>query len=187
MFSLFSFLSIFPGGSADPICPYVRTPMLVVTYTTAPHCDQHPSIESSQPRKQCRCTERRTTMMTIGCDKWNWLLHACPTAHSDVGVLCDWSLLTGVAQWCIGDDNRLSTPQRSTLYVSLIPLLPNTVLTILTFLPKGRGRQFDPRPTQKTITFSGCKALLERALNSAGARTYNAPRFLRFLRFFLDF
>ena len=27
MFSLFNFSSIFPGGSADPICPYVRTPM----------------------------------------------------------------------------------------------------------------------------------------------------------------
>ena len=27
MFSFFlNFLSIFPGGSADPICPYVRTP-----------------------------------------------------------------------------------------------------------------------------------------------------------------
>ena len=29
MFSLFNFSSIFPGGSADPICPYVRTPMAV--------------------------------------------------------------------------------------------------------------------------------------------------------------
>jgi len=29
MFSLFNFSSIFPGGhSADPICPYVRTPMV---------------------------------------------------------------------------------------------------------------------------------------------------------------
>ena len=27
MFLLFNFLSIFPGGSADPICPYVRAPM----------------------------------------------------------------------------------------------------------------------------------------------------------------
>ena len=27
MFSLFNFSSIFPGGSADNICPYVRTPM----------------------------------------------------------------------------------------------------------------------------------------------------------------
>ena len=27
MFSLFNFSSIFRGGSADPICPYVRTPM----------------------------------------------------------------------------------------------------------------------------------------------------------------
>jgi len=27
MFSLFNFLSIFPGGSADRICPYVQTPM----------------------------------------------------------------------------------------------------------------------------------------------------------------
>ena len=27
MFSLFNFSSIFPGGSAGPICPYVRTPM----------------------------------------------------------------------------------------------------------------------------------------------------------------
>ena len=27
MFSRFSFSSIYPGGSADPICPYVRTPM----------------------------------------------------------------------------------------------------------------------------------------------------------------
>ena len=27
MFSLFIFSSIFPGGSADPICPYMRTPM----------------------------------------------------------------------------------------------------------------------------------------------------------------
>ena len=27
MFSLFNFSSIFPRGSADPICPYVRTPM----------------------------------------------------------------------------------------------------------------------------------------------------------------
>jgi len=27
MFSLFNFSSIFPGVSADPICPYVRTPM----------------------------------------------------------------------------------------------------------------------------------------------------------------
>jgi len=26
MFSLFNFSSIFPGGSADPICPYMRTP-----------------------------------------------------------------------------------------------------------------------------------------------------------------
>ena len=30
MFSLFNFSSIFPGGSADPICPYVRTPMDVL-------------------------------------------------------------------------------------------------------------------------------------------------------------
>ena len=28
MFSLFNFSSIFSGGSADPTCPYVRTPML---------------------------------------------------------------------------------------------------------------------------------------------------------------
>jgi len=28
MFLLFNFSSIFPGGSADPICPYVRTPMV---------------------------------------------------------------------------------------------------------------------------------------------------------------
>ena len=27
MLSLFNFSSIFPGGSGDPICPYVRTPM----------------------------------------------------------------------------------------------------------------------------------------------------------------
>ena len=27
MFSSFNFSSIFSGGSADPICPYVRTPM----------------------------------------------------------------------------------------------------------------------------------------------------------------
>ena len=27
MFSLFNISSIFPGVSADPICPYVRTPM----------------------------------------------------------------------------------------------------------------------------------------------------------------
>ena len=27
MFSLFNFSSIFPGVSADPICPYMRTPM----------------------------------------------------------------------------------------------------------------------------------------------------------------
>ena len=27
MFSLFNFCSIFPEGSADLICPYVRTPM----------------------------------------------------------------------------------------------------------------------------------------------------------------
>ena len=27
MFSLFNFSSIFLGGSADPICPYVRMPM----------------------------------------------------------------------------------------------------------------------------------------------------------------
>ena len=27
MFSRFSFSSIYPGGSADPICPYVQTPM----------------------------------------------------------------------------------------------------------------------------------------------------------------
>jgi len=27
MFSLFNFSSIFPGGAANPICPYVRTPM----------------------------------------------------------------------------------------------------------------------------------------------------------------
>ena len=26
MFLLFNFSSIFPGGQADPICPYVRTP-----------------------------------------------------------------------------------------------------------------------------------------------------------------
>jgi len=155
MFSLFSCFIHFFRGSADPICPYVRTPMLVVTYTTAPHGDQHPSIESSQPRKQWRCTERRTTMMTIGCDKWNWLLHACPTAHSDVGVLCDWSLLTGVAQWCIGEDNRLSTPQRSILYVSLIPLLPDTVLTILTFLPKGRGEAIRPPSNPENHNFFG--------------------------------
>ena len=25
MFSIFNFSSIFPGGSADPICPYVPT------------------------------------------------------------------------------------------------------------------------------------------------------------------
>ena len=29
MFSLFNFWSIFPRGSADPICPYVLTPMSV--------------------------------------------------------------------------------------------------------------------------------------------------------------
>ena len=28
MFSLFNFSSIFPGASADPICPYVRTPII---------------------------------------------------------------------------------------------------------------------------------------------------------------
>jgi len=32
MFSLFNFSSVFKGGSADPICPYVRTSML------APKC-----------------------------------------------------------------------------------------------------------------------------------------------------
>ena len=30
MFSLFIFSSIFSGGSADSICPYVRTPMYIV-------------------------------------------------------------------------------------------------------------------------------------------------------------
>jgi len=30
MFSLFHFSSFFPGGSADPICPYVRTPMILL-------------------------------------------------------------------------------------------------------------------------------------------------------------
>jgi len=30
MVSLFNFSSIFPGGSADPICPYVRTPVFVI-------------------------------------------------------------------------------------------------------------------------------------------------------------
>ena len=30
MFSLFNFSSIFLGGSADPICPYVRTPMIIL-------------------------------------------------------------------------------------------------------------------------------------------------------------
>jgi len=29
MFSLFNFSSIFRGESADPMCPYVRTPMTV--------------------------------------------------------------------------------------------------------------------------------------------------------------
>ena len=40
MFSLYNFSSIFPWGSADPICPYVRTPMplLPVTGKTAVHC-----------------------------------------------------------------------------------------------------------------------------------------------------
>ena len=31
MFSLFNFSSIFPGESADPICPYVRTPAVAFT------------------------------------------------------------------------------------------------------------------------------------------------------------
>jgi len=31
MFSLFNVLSIFPGGSADPICPYVLTPMVLTS------------------------------------------------------------------------------------------------------------------------------------------------------------
>ena len=30
MFSLFNFSSIFPGVSADPICPYVRTAMSII-------------------------------------------------------------------------------------------------------------------------------------------------------------
>ena len=30
MFSLFNFSSIFPGGSADPFCPYVRMPMAII-------------------------------------------------------------------------------------------------------------------------------------------------------------
>jgi len=29
MFSLFNFSSLFPGGTADPICPYVRTPCVL--------------------------------------------------------------------------------------------------------------------------------------------------------------
>ena len=38
MFSLFNFSSIFPGGgAADPICPYVRTPMLYV-YMSLGYC-----------------------------------------------------------------------------------------------------------------------------------------------------
>ena len=36
VFSLSNFLSIFPGGSADPICPYVRTPV-PHDATTAPY------------------------------------------------------------------------------------------------------------------------------------------------------
>ena len=36
MFSLFNFSSIFPWGSADPICPYVRTPM--GERTLSQHC-----------------------------------------------------------------------------------------------------------------------------------------------------
>ena len=35
MFSLFNFSSIFPERSADPICPYVRTPMLLVSFCCA--------------------------------------------------------------------------------------------------------------------------------------------------------
>ena len=36
MFSLFNISSIFPGGSADPICPYVRTPMCPPTSLCLP-------------------------------------------------------------------------------------------------------------------------------------------------------
>ena len=40
MFSLFNFSSIFPGGSADPICTYVRTPMFTAS---APPGSENPS------------------------------------------------------------------------------------------------------------------------------------------------
>jgi len=36
MFLLFNFSSIFLGGPADPICPYVRTPMHFVIHWLPP-------------------------------------------------------------------------------------------------------------------------------------------------------
>ena len=51
MFSLFHFSSIFQGGSVDPICPYVRTPMPQVAAAGA---------ESAvYTDRRCRCSGRR--------------------------------------------------------------------------------------------------------------------------------
>ena len=46
MFSLFNFSSIFQGGSADPICPCVRTPM-----PTGPHL-MHGSLDPPESISQ---------------------------------------------------------------------------------------------------------------------------------------
>jgi len=44
MISLFNFSSIFSGGSADPICPYVWTPMAGDSNNTPVYNSRHDTI-----------------------------------------------------------------------------------------------------------------------------------------------
>ena len=68
MFSLFNFSSIFPGGSADPICPYVRTPMLLYNFC---YCllrtDGYFRLSSSRSKV---LTKTAFTQSALTCFKW---------------------------------------------------------------------------------------------------------------------
>jgi len=48
MFSLYNFSSIFPGGSADPIWPYVRTPMTITVQWSQKQLQEDREIDKTQ-------------------------------------------------------------------------------------------------------------------------------------------
>ena len=97
MFSLFNFSSIFPVGSVDPICPYVRTPMSAheVYSCVSRICRYWRWRQDWSSWKSCRSASPPTTRRQGG-----WISSA-PIAKttSCLSVGREWGSLPGTGTW----------------------------------------------------------------------------------------